>query len=91
MRTFAMVTAHRAVSAAFCCASFQFTGMVELYLYIRGGFPDAAAHRDDGQRFVVRADEKLTAFLELESAILAAWKYEIPNELYRSGPGSISS
>jgi hypothetical protein len=27
------------------------------------------AHRDDGQRFIVRADEKLTAFLELESAI----------------------
>jgi len=29
----------------------------------------ADAHRDDGQRFIVRADEKLTAFLELESAI----------------------
>jgi hypothetical protein len=29
----------------------------------------ADAHRDDGRRFVVRADEKLTAFLELESAI----------------------
>ena len=29
----------------------------------------ADAHRDDGQRFVVHADEKLTAFLELESAI----------------------
>jgi hypothetical protein len=27
----------------------------------------AHAHRDDGQRFVVRADEKLTAFVELES------------------------
>jgi hypothetical protein len=27
------------------------------------------AHRDDGKRFVVKADEKLTAFLELESAI----------------------
>jgi hypothetical protein len=26
------------------------------------------AHRDDGKRFVVRADEKLTAFLELELA-----------------------
>ena len=24
------------------------------------------AHRDDGQRFVVRSEEKLTAFLELE-------------------------
>ena len=29
----------------------------------------ADAHRDDGKRFVVRADEKLTAFLELESTI----------------------
>lgn len=32
----------------------------------------ADAHRDDGKRFVVRADEKLTAFLELESAIRLA-------------------
>jgi hypothetical protein len=30
----------------------------------------AGAHRDDGQRFIVRADEKLTAFLELEAAII---------------------
>ena len=29
----------------------------------------ADAHRDDGKRFVVRADEKLTAFLELESSV----------------------
>jgi hypothetical protein len=27
------------------------------------------AHRDDGKRFIVRADEKLTAFLELERAV----------------------
>jgi hypothetical protein len=27
------------------------------------------AHRDDGKHFVVRADNKLTAFVELESAI----------------------
>jgi len=32
----------------------------------------ADAHCDDGQRFVVHADEKMTAFLELESAIRAA-------------------
>jgi hypothetical protein len=31
----------------------------------------ADAHCGDGKRFVVRADEKLTAFLELESAICA--------------------
>jgi hypothetical protein len=29
----------------------------------------ADAHRDDGQRFVVHADDKFTAFLELERAI----------------------
>jgi hypothetical protein len=40
--------------------------------------PDA--HRGDGKRLVVRADEKLTAFLELESPIrvttikLAHWR-----------------
>jgi len=32
----------------------------------------ADAHRGDGKRFAVRADEKLTAFLELETAIHAA-------------------
>jgi hypothetical protein len=31
----------------------------------------ADAHRSDGKRFVVRADEKLTAFVELESVIRA--------------------
>jgi hypothetical protein len=31
----------------------------------------ADAHRGDGKRFVVRADEKLTAFIELELAICA--------------------
>jgi hypothetical protein len=30
------------------------------------------AHGGDGKRFVVRADEKLTAFVELETAIRAA-------------------
>jgi hypothetical protein len=29
----------------------------------------ADAHRDDGKRFVVRADEELTTFVELESAV----------------------
>jgi hypothetical protein len=32
----------------------------------------ADAHRAHGKRFVVRADEKLSAFVELESAIRAA-------------------
>ena len=30
----------------------------------------ADAHRGDGKRFVVRAAKKLTAFLELERAVL---------------------
>ena len=30
------------------------------------------AHRDDGRRFIVRSDEKLTAFLELEEQLKAA-------------------
>jgi hypothetical protein len=29
----------------------------------------ADAHRDNGRRFIVHADEKLTAFLELERAV----------------------
>jgi hypothetical protein len=32
----------------------------------------ADAHRDNGKQFVVHAEEKLTAFLELESAIRVA-------------------
>jgi len=29
----------------------------------------ADAHRSDNQRFIVRADEKLAAFVELEAAV----------------------
>jgi hypothetical protein len=29
----------------------------------------ADAHRDDGKQFVMQADEKLTAFVELEAAV----------------------
>ena len=36
----------------------------------------ADAHRDNGKRFVVRADEKLTAFMELESTTRAAERPE---------------
>jgi hypothetical protein len=48
---------------------------LELGLRFSGDFQrtnalDVDAHRNDGKRFVVRANEKLTAFLELESAIL---------------------
>ena len=35
----------------------------------------ADAHRDDGKRFVVRAGEKLTAFLEFESLIRACGRF----------------
>ncbi len=36
------------------------------------------AHRDDRKRFVVRADEKLTAFLGLESAIRGSLSFTHP-------------
>ena len=36
----------------------------------------ADAHSSDGKRFVVHADEKLTAFVELESAIRATFFLE---------------
>ena len=39
--------------------------------FSRGAIWIAHAHRDAGRRFDVRADEKLTAFVELESAIRA--------------------
>jgi hypothetical protein len=57
---------------------------LEPELVVSSGFPQACvatvdakgrtifgadAHRDDGKRFVVRADEKLTAFPELESTL----------------------
>jgi hypothetical protein len=33
------------------------------------------AHRGDGKRFIVHADEKLTAFLKLESATRASGEF----------------
>jgi hypothetical protein len=33
------------------------------------------AHRDDGRRFIVRADEKLSAFVELEHQVLTVTFY----------------
>jgi hypothetical protein len=35
----------------------------------------ADAHRDDGRRFIVRADDKLTAFVELERQVLTVTFY----------------
>jgi hypothetical protein len=35
----------------------------------------ADAHRDDGRRFIVRADEKLSAFVQLEREVLAVTFY----------------
>ena len=33
------------------------------------------AHRDDGRRFIVHADEKLSAFVELEREVLTVTFY----------------
>jgi hypothetical protein len=35
----------------------------------------ADAHRGDGKRYVVRSDEKLTAFVELEREVLTVTFY----------------
>jgi hypothetical protein len=35
----------------------------------------ADAHRDDGKSFIVRADEKLSAFIELERQVLTMTFY----------------
>jgi hypothetical protein len=43
------------------------------------------AHRDNGRRYVVRADEKLTAFVELESALLAATPRSYPGAVNLAG------
>ena len=45
------------------------------------------AHRGDGQRFIVHADEKLTAFVDLEAAI----RYKYQNELFCPGRGIAKS
>ena len=47
----------------------------------------ADAHRGDGERFIVRADDKLTAFLELERAICVNLLTE---EISETGNGNIS-
>jgi hypothetical protein len=45
----------------------------------------ADAHRDDNQRFVVHADEKLTAFLELERVTRESFRFSEP---LRQAPAS---
>ena len=40
----------------------------------------AGAHRGDGKRFVVHAGEKLTAFVELESAMASLVKIGVDNQ-----------
>ena len=35
----------------------------------------ADAHRDDGKRFVVRSEEKLTAFLELQRVTRESFRF----------------
>jgi hypothetical protein len=45
----------------------------------------ADAHRDDGKRLVAHADEKLTAFVELESALPAATPRSYPGAVNLAG------
>jgi hypothetical protein len=48
----------------------------------------ADAHRDDGKRFVVHAEELLTAFLELESAIRGSLSFTHPCNVKRHSAGT---
>ena len=45
----------------------------------------ADAHRGDGKRFFMHPDEKLTAFIELESALLAATPRSYPGAVNLAG------
>ena len=48
----------------------------------------ADTHRDNGKRFVVHADEKLSAFLELESAIRGSSSFTCPCTVKRHSAGT---
>jgi hypothetical protein len=56
------------VSIVFICASLVDHGQIMCRLAIKNDFSQILR---SGKRFVVRADEKLTAFVELESAVCA--------------------
>jgi hypothetical protein len=45
----------------------------------------ADAHRDDGKRYVVRADEKLTVFLELEAELNSVEHIANTHEVAKDG------
>jgi hypothetical protein len=51
----------------------------------------ADAHRDDGKRFVVHADEKLTAFLELEAATRRARRVSVCADPFQIGIPALAS
>jgi hypothetical protein len=44
-------------------------------LILRGERSGLLTHRDDGRRFIVRSDEILTAFVELEREVLTVTFY----------------
>jgi len=46
----------------------------------------ADARRDNGKRFVVRSEEKLTAFLELEKVTRESLASQMPNKSARFSP-----
>jgi hypothetical protein len=51
----------------------------------------ADAHRGDGKRFVVRADEKLTAFIELEAATRRARRVSVCSGPFQIGIPALAS
>ena len=46
-------------------------------------FVVADAHRDDGRRFIVRADEKLSAFVELEKVTRESFCFKNAEKLVK--------
>ena len=73
------------ISIVFICASLVDYGQIMCRLAIKN---DSSAILRRGKRFVMRADEKLTAFVELESAIRACGEWpRQAGEIFPKLPG----
>jgi hypothetical protein len=57
------------------CVELRFLGRYQPLIINRRTILIADAHRGDGRRFIVRSDEKLSAFVELERQVLTVTFY----------------
>jgi hypothetical protein len=57
------------------CVELRFLGRYQPLIINRRTIWIVDAHRDDGRRFIVRADEILSAFVELERQVLTVTFY----------------